>query len=116
MTLRLLLDEMYPAALAQDLRMDHDHDVLAVVESEELRGCDDAFLFRFAAAQRRCLVTENVCDFAVLARRGSHAGLLLVHGRRWPRRPTAIPKLGAALHEAIKTGQVPGPDEVRWLT
>ncbi|WP_245645584.1 DUF5615 family PIN-like protein [Pseudonocardia acaciae] len=111
---QLLLDEMYPAALA-DLLRERGHDVHAVSGSE-LAGSDDAAVLDAATAEHRCLVTENVRDFAVLTRHAGHAGVLFVHGRRWPRTPAGIPRLAAALHAAIAQGRMPGKDDIGWLS
>ena len=89
MSPRLLLDEMYPPALAELLR-DQGH--------------------------ARCLVTENVRDFAILARHTSHGGLLFVNAKRWPRTPAAIKRLADALGQVADAARVPGPGEVGWLS
>jgi hypothetical protein len=113
-TARLLLDEMYPPLLAGMLR-DKGHDVLAVAASTELTGADDATVLDAAAADRRCLVTENVRDFAMLARYTTHAGLLLANPRRWPRTPEGIPRLAAVMHDMVSNDNLPGECEVHWL-
>jgi endonuclease/exonuclease/phosphatase family metal-dependent hydrolase len=87
--LKLLLDEMYSAAVAGILR-EAGHDVVAVQEVPGLSGSSDADLLSLAAAEGRTLVTENIDDFAVLHRNllasgGSHAGLVFIHPRRFPR-------------------------------
>lgn len=115
MTVSVLLDEMYPPALALQLR-EAGHDVIAVAAAEDLVGTDDDTVLTAAAEQRRVLVTENVHDFAVLARDRAHQGLLFVNGRRWPRTRAGIPALVAALSSAISTGSLPGANELRWLT
>jgi predicted nuclease of predicted toxin-antitoxin system len=113
-TVRLLLDEMYPPALAKTLR-DKGHDVRAVAALAELVGRDDPAILEAATATGRCLVTENVRDFAVLVRHAGHAGVLFVTAGRWPRTRSGLPRLANALHEAISDGAVPGANEVRWL-
>lgn len=115
MIVRLLLDEMYPPTLADALR-DKGHDVIAVAASAELAGSADVTVLDAATADGRCLVTENVRDFAVLVRHTSHAGVLFVHARRWPRTRAGLPVLATALHEAIAGGRVPGLDDIRWLS
>lgn len=114
MTARLLLDEMYPPLLAAMLR-DMGHDVAAVAASAELAGAADATVLDAATTDDRCLLTENVRDFAVLARYTTHAGLLLANSRRWPRTRDGIARLAAALHAVITSGALPGRDETRWL-
>jgi hypothetical protein len=110
-----MLDEMYPPALAGMLR-DQGHDVVAVAGSPELDGSPDEVVLDAATSQARCLVTENVRDFAVFARHMSHGGILLVNAKRWPRTPAAIKRLADALGQVISTAQVPGPGEVGWLS
>ena len=87
--LRLLLDEMYPGAIAEALR-GRGVDAVAVVERPELRGAPDAEQSATAQQERRALVTENVADFARIAndydgRAQAHHGLVLVHPERHPR-------------------------------
>lgn len=87
--MRLLLDEMYPARLAVDLRA-RGHDVVAVKERPDLREQADEAILRAAAAERRALLTENVGDFRVLVERFAaegerHYGVLLVSARSLPR-------------------------------
>ena len=114
MTARLLLDEMYPPLLAEMLR-DKGHDVRAVAASAELAGADDATVLDAATADDRCLLTENVRDFAVLARYTTHAGLLLANSRRWARTRDGIGRLAASLHDVISSGALPLQGETRWL-
>ena len=107
-TVRLLLDEMYPPTLADALH-DKGHDVLAVAASAELVGSDDATVLDVATADGRCLVTENVRDVAMLVRHTSHAGVLFVYARRWPRTRAGLHTLADALHDAVSAGRLPGP-------
>jgi Domain of unknown function (DUF5615) len=114
-TSRLMLDEMYPMTLAGILR-DRGHDVVAVVGIPELAGSPDEAVLDAATNAGCCLVTENVRDFAVLARYTSHSGLLFVNAERWPRNPGAIKRLADALGHLVATARVPGPGEVGWLS
>jgi predicted nuclease of predicted toxin-antitoxin system len=115
MTARLLLDEMYPPALAGLLR-DRGHDVVAVAGHPELAGSPDEAILDAATSGGRCLVTENVRDFAALARYTGHGGLLFVSAERLPRTPAAIKRLADALDRVITAGGVPGPGEAGWLS
>ncbi|GAB3454832.1 DUF5615 family PIN-like protein [Actinophytocola sediminis] len=115
MTVALLLDEMYPHTLALTL-LDKGHDVTAVASTVELVGRDDQLVLEAATADGRCLVTENVRDFTILARYARHGGILFVATGRWPRTRPGIPRLANALHEALSTGRVPGQDDIWWLT
>lgn len=60
--MRLLLDEMFPSAIAVSLR-EAGHDVVAVQEMPSLHGWPDSWLLAEAQRQGRALVTENVRDF-----------------------------------------------------
>jgi Domain of unknown function (DUF5615) len=115
MTTRLLLDEMYPPALA-DLLREQGHDALAVAALPHLAGSPDEVVLETAAREARCLVTENIRDFTVLSRHMNHGGLLFVNASRWRRTPAAIKRLADALGQAAATGAVPGPEEVSWLS
>lgn len=58
-----LIDEMFPAAVAQILRETYHHDAVHVADIG-LRATDDAQVAATARAQGRAVVTENVADFA----------------------------------------------------
>lgn len=113
--MRILLDEMYPPALAEKLRA-QGHDVRAVTEDADLIGSDDETLLAYATATQSCLITENVQDFAALAKHTAHAGILLVHPRRWPRDGAGIAGLAVTLDRTVREERLPGPSETRWLT
>lgn len=86
--MKLLLDEMYSAAIAEGLRA-RGHDAVAVVERSELRSVADADLFAVAQAEARTIVTENLDDFIAIVndhdgRAQPHHGVVLVHPRRYP--------------------------------
>lgn len=115
MTCRLLVDEMYPARLAEALRS-RGHDAEAVVEQSELVGRRDPRVLTAALEDERCLVTENVRDFAVLAQEVPHAGILLVSAGRWPRSRSGIARMAVAIDRMIVDGRLPGKDEVSWLS
>lgn len=87
---------MYPPTAAERLR-ERGIDALAVKESPELTGRDDADVLALAALDRRILVTENVADFAVLARTVEHVGMVFCHPRRFPRVPHHLGRFVAAL-------------------
>lgn len=117
--MRLLLDEMYPRRLAERLRAD-GHDVVAVVELPGLVGRTDDEVVRWARENGRVVVTENVVDYAPLDP-ADHPGLLLVNSRRWPRTPSGLPRLSAALRSWLEVRadrRAPGPEGaglVEWL-
>jgi hypothetical protein len=98
---RLLLDEMYPAALAEALG-EIGIDVVTVAELR-LTGAPDPEVFAAARAARRAVLTENVADFTRLAAEhvtsgGHHAGLLIALSSRFSRRPAGMKPLAAAIH------------------
>ena len=119
--MKLVLDEMYPAAIAVALRA-RGHDVIAVQEDEELQRARDADLFIVAQRLERALVTENVRDFLPLdaaSNRGGqvHWGLVLTTNRSFPRhRPSFIGMLVVALDELLHSDTGRGAESrVVWL-
>lgn len=99
--MKLLLDEMLDATIAERLRQ-RGHDVQAVQENPELLGKKDPELLREALAVGRVLVTDNVQDFARLhqqciASGEDHAGIILVSPASFPRSRGTIRKWSEAL-------------------
>lgn len=89
MSIALLLDEMHSPVIAAALR-ERGQDVVAVAERDDLRALTDELLFSWAAEKHRRIVTENVKDFAPLARRSDELGresegLLFTSSRTFPR-------------------------------
>jgi predicted nuclease of predicted toxin-antitoxin system len=105
---KLLLDEMFPHAIAGELRR-RGHDVSAITERPELLGKLDAEIFVVAQLEDRVIVTENVGDYRRLAaeligRGHAHAGLILTTNRRFPRHdPRTVGRLVGALDELLST-------------
>jgi len=107
---KLLLDEMYPPAVAEQLRT-RDHDVVSVHDPEYhyLEGAPDDEIFAAALAHQRALVTENVPDFRrlesdALARGEKHTTLVFTTNRQFPRgEPGTLGRLVEAL-DALLTG------------
>ena len=97
--MKLLLDEMYPRRLAEQLH-EEGYDVGAVVELPALVGREDAEVVRWAREHGRVVVTEIVVDYAPLDV-DEHAGPLLVNARRWPRTPSGLPRLLTALRSRL---------------
>jgi len=88
---RLLLDEMYPAVVAEQLR-GRGHDVVSVHDPDyrRLQGAPDAEVFAAALTDDRALVTENVVDFRRLEAEAlvggeAHAALVFTSNRQFPR-------------------------------
>ena len=92
--MKLLLDEMWPSTIAEQLRR-RGFDVVAAAERRDLRTESDASILTVAIHERRAVVTENVGDFRVVAQaaleRGeSHAGLILTTNRSFSRHDPRI--------------------------
>ena len=118
--MKLLLDEMFSAAIAEGLRR-RGLDALAAQQEPELRGLHDEQLFVFAQLDERCIVTENIADFVAVesqwrAEQGrAHCGMILVAPRAFPRhRRGVVGRLVAALAAQVETNQ-PEPGTVVWL-
>ncbi|MCM4082480.1 DUF5615 family PIN-like protein [Paractinoplanes hotanensis] len=111
----LLLDEMYPPALAQHLRQS-GHDAVAVLEIEVgLAAKTDEDVLAWASRNRRCVVTENISDFARLAQQGfGHHGIVFISGRRFPRTGAGLQRIAKALDEMLTADGLPGSDGVAW--
>ena len=115
MTPRLLLDEMFPPALAAQLRQ-RGHDVIAVTDDAELRGMNDADLWNHARLTGRRLVTENVKDFRPLlvgTLDTDHPGGLFTSSRSFPRSRNTL----GLLIEGLDTWLSTSTDQSReqWL-
>jgi hypothetical protein len=119
--LKLLIDEMYPLAIAVQVR-DRGHDVEAVTERPELRALADAHLFALAQQEQRAVVTENISDFSVIAsdhdQRGElHHGLVLVAPSSYPRgNPRTIGLMVTKLNQLLDEHPETTPMGLRlWL-
>jgi hypothetical protein len=97
---KLLLDEMYPARLAEALRTAN---VEAVTVTElALAGRSDLDVFATAVADGYVLLTENVADFVRIAAdhllAGHHyPGVLIALSSRFSRRPAGRDALVTAV-------------------
>jgi predicted nuclease of predicted toxin-antitoxin system len=107
--LRLLLDEMYAPAVAQELRgIGHDAVSLHDADSPLPAGASDEEVLSAARAAGRALVTENVRDFRPLeadlvARSAHHAGLIYTSNRQFPRGHSAtVGRLVRALDALLR--------------
>ncbi len=106
--MKLLLDEMISAVVAEQLRA-RDQDVEAIIERRELRGLTDRDLFEYAPGAERSLVTYNRDDFLELDRlyRGEnrpHRGIVILNPRRFPQGPASIGPLVTSLERLIDAG------------
>jgi hypothetical protein len=105
---KLLLDEMYPPAVAEQLRA-RGHDVVSVHDPEyrRLEGAPDEEVFTAALGDERALVTENVPDFRrleanALSRGEAAPTLVFTSNRQFPRgEPRTTGRLVAALHALL---------------
>jgi hypothetical protein len=114
---KLILDEMLSASIAEQLRT-RGCDAVAVAERAELRGLPDVTLFEFAQTEDRSIVTYD-SDFLELDRgcrgRGrDHHGIVMLHPRRFPQRPATIGELVTAL-DRLLTDTPRYPGFVTWL-
>jgi len=89
--LKLLLDEMYSATIAEQLRS-RGYDVVSIHDPDHrgLEGAPDDEVFAAAVTQGRTVVTENVPDFrrleaAALAGGAPCPGLIYTTNRQFPR-------------------------------
>lgn len=119
--MRLLLDELYPQAIAEELRK-RGFDVVSVHELSELEGLGDEQVLERAAEEGRAVVTENTADFVPLIQRWlgegrEHCGLLLTSPVSLPRSRQTIGRHVRALADFL--GRHPDSwalrDQVRWV-
>lgn len=119
--MRLLLDEMVGAVVAEKLRQG-GHDVVAVQDPEHthLRGVDDYVLLGHAHEQRRAVVTDNVPDFFRCHQRRigeglGHHGLLLFTNATFPRHrhELFVSHIIAALERVLRDN--PSDDDTAWI-
>lgn len=115
-TVKLLLDEMHAPIVARRLA-DLGHDVVSVAEESSLRAMTDDELFRWAAAEGRRIVTENVKDFRrlLVQTSGSGAALLCTSSRVFPRIRRNPGPLIAALHAWLSAPDVADRPDEDWL-
>lgn len=116
--MRLVLDEMLSASVAEQLRQ-RGRDVIAVDEQAELRGLSDADLFDRAQEDGRVVVTYNRDDFLALDRQyrhqgRDHHGLVILNPQRFPQGKGSIGPLIASLEQFLDAG-APYPSFVHWL-
>jgi hypothetical protein len=99
----LLLDEMFPGAMADQLCA-KGHDVRAVVATPAFAGLPDEEVLIGAAEAGRALVTANIKDFMPIDARyratgRRHAGLIMVSTKTFPQNRT----YGAAVATALNS-------------
>jgi predicted nuclease of predicted toxin-antitoxin system len=112
---KLLLDEMYPASLAEALRA-ANVDAVKVFELA-LAGRSDLDVFAAAVVDGYVVLTENVADFARIAADHltaghHHPGVLIALSSRFSRRPAGR---GALVAAVLATAGEPLADRVVFL-
>ncbi len=99
--MKLLLDEMLPAPIAEQLRH-RGYDVVAGDEHRELRGLPDSELFERGGREQGAIVTYNRDDYLELDRRyrsqgRDHTGVAILNPRRFPHGAATIGALLSSL-------------------
>ena len=116
--MKLLLEEMLSAGIAEQLRV-RGHDVHAINEDTELRGLSDPEVFARSQQESRAIVTYNREDFLALdreysSRRREHHGIVILHPRRFPQGEQSVGAIVRSLSSLIAAG-VPYTSFIRWL-
>lgn len=116
--MKLLLDEMIAAVIAEQLRT-LGHDVEAVTAHAELRGMTDHELFEYAQASHRALATYNRDDFLELDARCrsqslDHEGIVIINPKRFPQGPASIGPSVASFDRLLAHGP-PYESFIHWL-
>ncbi len=118
--MKLALDHHYSTKIASQLR-ENGFDVVAIVE----RGWEteaDEVLLTLCHDERRALLTNNVRDFVVIARRWAaegraHSGLIFTSDASLPRSRLTIGRYVEVLEQLLHS--LPGEDafidHVHWL-
>jgi predicted nuclease of predicted toxin-antitoxin system len=115
---KLLLDEMWSPAVAEQLRT-RGHDVAAVAERLDLRTKPDETVFAAALSEDRVIVTEDVADFRVLAENEAlagrfHPGLVFTTSRVFPRAERNLGQVIRAL-AALLDSEIDLRNREHWL-
>ena len=120
--MKLLIDEMYPRAIAERLRQ-VGHDAVSVTEDADLVGLDDAAVCDLAVSSRRAVVTENAADFLRIVKHRAANGervptLVITSNRSFPRHSRSF--LGRAVRALASFCNAHGEDDpqagaVHWV-
>jgi hypothetical protein len=115
---RLLLDEMIPAAVARQLRS-RGVDAISVSDRPDLRSLSDPDVFERAQIEGRAIATYDSAGFLALAMQSqresrTHHGVVLLNQRRFPQRSSSVGALVTSI-EALAS-KTPGSGSfVEWL-
>ena len=98
---RLLLDEMFPKSMADQLNA-KGHDVRAVVADPNFIGLPDEEILIGATEAGRALVTANIKDFMPIdarcrATNRAHGGLVMVSTKTFPQNRGYVTAVAGAL-------------------
>jgi predicted nuclease of predicted toxin-antitoxin system len=117
---KLALDHHYSPQIATQLRKRH-YDVVAAIERGWEEETDEALL-SVCTAENRALLTNNVADFTVIARRWSvegrpHAGLIFTSDASLPRSHQTIGRYVTALQRVLRANPTDDAftDRTHWL-
>lgn len=118
--MKLALDHHYSTAIVVQLRQ-RGHDAVAAIE----RGWeteDDEDLLALSDEERRALVTNNVADFTIIARRWAiegrrHSGLIFTSDTSMPRGRATIGRYVDVLDQLMSENPRDDAfaDRVHWL-
>ena len=106
----LLLDEMFPGVMADQLSA-KGHDVRAVVATPAFAGLPDEEILIGAAEAGRALVTANIKDFMPIDARyratgRAHAGLIMVSTKTFPQNRAYVAAVTTALNSLLTSAAV----------
>ena len=118
--MKLALDNHYSPVIAEKLR-EVGHDVVAAVEKGWATEDDEDLLER-CNLEQRALLTNNVADFASIARRWSldgrrHSGLIFTSDTSMPRGRVHIGRYVKALENLLQSHPADDAlaDRILWL-
>lgn len=116
--MRALLDEQLSPQIAALLRR-AGHDVIAVVDRDDLVGRSDRIVFEVATGEGRAVITNNVKDFRPLAAEWlaqgrTHAGLVLLPSSR-TRTRAAVATLADAVEAVLRAHPDGLAGSERWI-
>lgn len=118
--MKLALDHHYSPLIAAGLR-DRGHDVVAAVE-RDWHTLEDEELLEICRAERRMLLTNNVADFAVIAKRWEaegrpHRGLAYTSDASRPRTRRTVGRFIEDLDQLLTKDSADDAfvDRVHWL-